>query len=187
MKLFFFKIQGTRLGAIVAPNKCTVFFIETVHCLGKKRNIWCFFCYLLSSYEIWNYFFFAGIKLPSNWTVSYLFLVLSEAFSHSNLFYCLAKKRSCNRSSPLQMSLFNKVTGPQPTQVFSCEYCEIFKNSLFYRTPLVAASVRFMWLFIFYTIWKYQTTSDFLMLSGGIERDRWNEMGYGSSTHRCAQ
>ena len=27
-----------------------------------------------------------------------------------------------------------------PTQVFSNEYCEIFKNSLFYRTPPLAAS-----------------------------------------------
>ena len=26
------------------------------------------------------------------------------------------------------------------TQVLSCEYCEIFKSSFFYRTPLVAAS-----------------------------------------------
>ena len=29
-----------------------------------------------------------------------------------------------------------------PTQMFCCEYCEIFKNSSFYRTPTVAASVR---------------------------------------------
>ena len=27
------------------------------------------------------------------------------------------------------------------TQVFSCEFCEISKNTLFYRTPLVTASV----------------------------------------------
>ena len=27
-------------------------------------------------------------------------------------------------------------------QVFSCEICEIFKNTFFYRTPLVAASVK---------------------------------------------
>ena len=26
------------------------------------------------------------------------------------------------------------------TQVFSCEFCEIFKNTFYYRTPLVAAS-----------------------------------------------
>ena len=25
-------------------------------------------------------------------------------------------------------------------QVFSCEYCDVFRNSIFYRTPLVAAS-----------------------------------------------
>ena len=28
------------------------------------------------------------------------------------------------------------------TQMFSCEYCEIFKFRSFYRTPTVAASVR---------------------------------------------
>ena len=44
--------------------------------------------------------------------------------------------------------LINKPEGLQryqketPTQVCSCEYCEIFKNSFFYRTPLVAASVQ---------------------------------------------
>ena len=27
------------------------------------------------------------------------------------------------------------------TQVFSCEFCEIFKNIVFYRAPRVAASV----------------------------------------------
>ena len=27
-----------------------------------------------------------------------------------------------------------------PTQVFSCEYCQFFKNSFFYRTPPVAVS-----------------------------------------------
>ena len=30
----------------------------------------------------------------------------------------------------------------QSISVFSCEYCEIFKNSLFHRTPPVATSVR---------------------------------------------
>ena len=29
-----------------------------------------------------------------------------------------------------------------PTQVFSCEICKIFKNTSFYRTPPVAASVK---------------------------------------------
>ena len=35
-------------------------------------------------------------------------------------------------------------------QVFSCEFCEIFKNTYFYRTPLVAASVLFRKLRRFY-------------------------------------
>ena len=29
-------------------------------------------------------------------------------------------------------------------QVFSCEFCDIFKNSVFYRTPPVVASVRYI-------------------------------------------
>ena len=29
----------------------------------------------------------------------------------------------------------------------------------------------------FYTPWKHQKTSGFLMFSGGIERDQWHEMG----------
>ena len=51
-----------------------------------------------------------------------------------------------------QSHLFNKITGLRSlsllnfikketlAQVFSCEFCEIFKNNNFYRTPLVAAS-----------------------------------------------
>ena len=35
----------------------------------------------------------------------------------------------------------------------------------------------FMPLISFYTPWKHQKTSDFLMFSGGIERDQWDEMG----------
>ena len=43
---------------------------------------------------------------------------------------------------PVLMSLFNKVAGLKeaPTQVFSCEICEIFKNPFFSRTPAMAAS-----------------------------------------------
>ena len=34
----------------------------------------------------------------------------------------------------------NSIKKESPPQVFSCEYCKIFKNSFFYRTPLVPAS-----------------------------------------------
>ena len=39
---------------------------------------------------------------------------------------------------PEGLQLYQKET---PTQMFSCENCEMFKNRLFYRTPLVAAFV----------------------------------------------
>ena len=40
------------------------------------------------------------------------------------------------RKTPVLESVFNKVTGQQ----LSCEYCEMFKNTFFLKTPLVAAS-----------------------------------------------
>ena len=50
---------------------------------------------------------------------------------------------------------FNKIAGLRPqacnfikretlAQVFSCEFCEISKNTVFYRTPLMAASESYM-------------------------------------------
>ena len=36
---------------------------------------------------------------------------------------------------------FNKVEEETPTKVFSCEYCEICKNSFLCRTPLVPGFV----------------------------------------------
>ena len=38
--------------------------------------------------------------------------------------------------------------------VFSCEFCEIFKNIVFYRTPLMAASDYRELCVIFYTTMK---------------------------------
>ena len=49
-----------------------------------------------------------------------------------------------------QSLLFNKFAGHRPAtlfikketlaQAFSCEFCEMFKNTLFYRAPPVVAS-----------------------------------------------
>ena len=61
----------------------------------------------------------------------------------------LKKFRNIHRKAPLLESFLKKVGGLQicnfiqketATQVFSCEYYEIFKNTLFYRTPPMAAS-----------------------------------------------
>ena len=59
--------------------------------------------------------------------------------SHSQKFF----KIDVFKTTVLE-SLFNKVADLQlyqkhtPTQVFSCEYREIFQNNFFYRTPPVA-------------------------------------------------
>ena len=51
-----------------------------------------------------------------------------------------------------------------PTQVFSCEYCKLFKNSFFYRTPQVTASV--LWTI---TILNYNRALDNLrIMSDGM-------------------
>ena len=70
----------------------------------------------------------------------------SEVVSKKGLFENFAKFTGKN----LRQNLFyNKSCRPEPcnlinketlARVFSCEYCEIFKNTFFYRTPSVAAS-----------------------------------------------
>ena len=40
----------------------------------------------------------------------------------------------------IKLQACNLIQKVPPTQLFSCEFCEIFKNVFFYRTPLVAAS-----------------------------------------------
>ena len=57
-----------------------------------------------------------------------------------------------------------------PTQVFSCKICEIFKNPLCYRTPLVAASDP--QCLIVSKIMSYFTLSEFeyIFLIWSIER-----------------
>ena len=39
------------------------------------------------------------------------------------------------------------------------------------------ALTHFMSLDSFYTPWKHQETLGFMMISGGVERDQWHEMG----------
>ena len=56
--------------------------------------------------------------------------------------------RNIHRKTTVLESVFNNVAGLKarnfikkvtPTQVFSCEYCKIFKSGYFYRTPPVVA------------------------------------------------
>ena len=56
------------------------------------------------------------------------------------------KKFRSSRPEVFRKKVFLKILQihrkpPVPeSQLFSCEFCEIFKNTYFYRTPLVAAS-----------------------------------------------
>ena len=55
-----------------------------------------------------------------------------------------SQENTCARVSffiKLQAAACNFIKKETLAQVFSCEFCEISKNTFFYRTPPVAASV----------------------------------------------
>ena len=54
-------------------------------------------------------------------------------------------------------------------------YAFCTRNSLI---DLICHSNNVMPQFFFYTPWKHQKASGFLMFSRGIERDQWHEIGY---------
>ena len=54
-------------------------------------------------------------------------------------------------------------------QVFSCEFCEIFKNTFFYRTPLVAASI--YWCVICIFIWSFWYIFNFRLGTYSYDRN----------------
>ena len=67
---------------------------------------------------------------------------------------CSEKFRNIHRKTPLSESLSNKVSGLKacifiqketPTQVFFCEYCEIFKNSFFIGHLSIILLRNFIW------------------------------------------
>ena len=60
--------------------------------------------------------------------------------SHSEVFLKLSQNSQENTCASL---FFNKVASLRPETLvlfFSCEFCEIFKNTFYFRTPLVAVS-----------------------------------------------
>ena len=67
-----------------------------------------------------------------------------------------------------QSLFFNEVAGlnfikkEALAQVFSCVFCEIFKNTFFYRTPPVDASR----IINFQNVWSRLTTYDTILTSG---------------------
>ena len=55
-------------------------------------------------------------------------------------FFSDSKLRSSHRRCSMWPQACNFIKKETLTQVFSCEFCESFKNTFFYRTPLVDAS-----------------------------------------------
>ena len=86
----------------------------------------------MNMFEVWS-------ERTKNFLFTFPFLLLPEEAARRYF----SKKVFLN---VLQYSQENTCVGVSfqkqiPTQVLSCEYCEIFKNTLFYRTPPVAAFV----------------------------------------------
>ena len=66
-----------------------------------------------------------------------LFLLYESQKQHQQMFI-----GNIHREASALESLFNKVADLQDLQVFSCEYCDTFKNSFFDRTlPLAAFGI----------------------------------------------
>ena len=88
------------------------------------------------------------MKKTKIYFVSYLFIKWCESSPSQTFFQKDVFKNFCkfHRKNPVLESLFIKILGQTCnfiketlTQVFSCEICEIFKNTFFQRTPPVAA------------------------------------------------
>ena len=79
----------------------------------------------------WHKIYSIWFNVCITWLV--VLLVLSEAVA------CCSKKRgSWKFRKILRLATLLKET---PTTVFSCEFCEIFKNTFFHKAPPVAASI----------------------------------------------
>ena len=130
-----------------------------------------------NKYSIWDKVkaVFHKFYLVHSWILRPIYYFFSKILI-KNWFWCQSQKfRNIHRK------LFSKVAGLKawqlhcketPTQVFSCEYCEIFENR-FYTTPPVAAFVN---LFFFLTMrWgNINTKLHLLMLYCFILANTWN-------------
>ena len=84
--------------------------------------------------------------------LSYLGLEpVTQRFSVKNVFLEISQNLLENTSArvsfliKLRASAWNFIKKETLAQVFSCEFCEICKNTISYRTPPVAASVELVY------------------------------------------
>ena len=75
--------------------------------------------------------------------LKYLFLISCNLISFQNLLssnLLIKSFMSTPRTHSHDLQACNFIKKETLVQVFSCDFCEIFKNTFFYRTPLVAAT-----------------------------------------------
>ena len=93
----------------------------------------------------------------------------------------------------MQAGACNFIIKEALVQLFSCEFCEIFKSTVFVVVVFAKLSktlssylTHFIPLVSFYTPWKCHKTIDFLMFLRGIERRlvAWNFLLLDKSIHR---
>ena len=80
------------------------------------------------------------------WLFQEIFFIIIFRSSHTQMVFKTSVTRNFAifTGKHLCWSLFlkfNLVPKETSTQLFSCEYCKVFMNRFFYRTPLVAALV----------------------------------------------
>ena len=108
--------------------------------------------------------------LNSEWLLAIMFL-----FAKSNINFCERKGQLCVYHF---VSGFYKckITSWSLCFTFTCSFWESF--ALIHRISHTADWLaHFIPLISFYTPWKHQKTSGFLIFSWGIERHQWHETG----------
>ena len=108
---------------------------------AKKETLYLLFCslidfarHVLNKYEM---LLFTISSQPYN-KINVNFKRKKQSFAYVLQNRCSRKFWNIHRKKPVLESLFNKVAGLKfrwclvfSTQVFSCEYCDIFKNTFF--------------------------------------------------------
>ena len=82
------------------------------------------------------------INLLMNRNQDFLFTMVINVLA-IKVMYIHSEGNTCVSLIKLQASGYNFIKKETPAQVFSCELCEIYKNTFSYRTTPVAASVYF--------------------------------------------
>ena len=84
-----------------------------------------------------------GLFLEFETDAEFTLLAIANRSSCSEVFCtksALKILQNSQKKTCAQVSFCNLIKKETQAQVFSCEFCTIFKNTYFYRTPLVAAS-----------------------------------------------